>query len=72
MSFVTRLASRLRLSQMFSSCSPSFPHRVCVDMCSWGILSPANDPISTSGVGGIRACLGVGSGVGGLMMRQLT
>lgn len=70
MSFVTRLASRLRLSQMFSSCSPSFPHRICVDMCSWGILSPANDPISASGVGGsVHVRWGGG---GGLMMRQLT
>lgn len=26
-----------------------FPHQTCADMCSWGILSLANDPISLSG-----------------------
>lgn len=62
---VTGLTRVLLPSQMLSSCSPRCSNWTCADMCSWGILSLANDPISLSGVG-------VGRVKGGLLMRQLT
>lgn len=46
-----------------------FPPQSCANMCSWGILSLANDPISLS-AGGVGVWGSVCEGV--LMMRQLT
>lgn len=46
---ITRLIRALLPSQMFLRCSPCFASGTCADMCSWGILSLGNDPISLSG-----------------------